>query len=111
MEEGREARILEETVKKAVLTTFGRYFNVHELEPLVQRFDQGLTVEASEAKPSAEYVKGIRGAGELAQALVKLGTQENPPAVASAVEFILEGLHLNRRLNRDKVEGTYRYRG
>lgn len=111
VEEGREARILEETVKKAVLTTFGRYFNVHELEPLVQRFDQGLTVEASEAKPSAEYVKGIRGAGELAQALVKLGTQENPPAVASAVEFILEGLHLNRRLNRDKVEGTYRYRG
>ena len=29
----------------------------------------------------------------------------NPAAVASAVEFILEGLHLNRRLNKD--ESTY----
>jgi magnesium chelatase subunit I len=31
--------------------------------------------------------------------------------VASAVEFILEGLHLNKRLNKDKVAGRIHYRG
>jgi magnesium chelatase subunit I len=30
--------------------------------------------------------------------------------IASAVEFVLEGLHLNRRLNKDRAEGRARYR-
>ena len=111
VEEGREARILEETVKKAVLSTFGRYFNAQDFEPLIQKFEQGWTVETAEDKPSNEYIKQARGTGELAEAFVKLGAQEPPPSIASALEFILEGLHLNRRVNRDKVEGAFRYRG
>ena len=43
------------------------------------------------------------------QALNKLGIAEDGPAIASAMEFILEGLHLNRRLNRDLMEGGFRY--
>jgi magnesium chelatase subunit I len=31
--------------------------------------------------------------------------------VAAAVEFVLEGLHLNKRLNKDKIAGRARYRG
>jgi magnesium chelatase subunit I len=30
---------------------------------------------------------------------------------AAAVEFVLEGLHLNKRLNKDAVSGQARYRG
>ena len=30
---------------------------------------------------------------------------EEPAVVASAVEFLLEGLHLARRLNKDRVAG------
>jgi len=37
--------------------------------------------------------------------------QESPPLIASAVEFVLEGLHLNKRLNKDKIGGRYQYRG
>ena len=33
------------------------------------------------------------------------------PETAAAVEFILEGLHLNKRLNKDKVGGKSQYRG
>jgi len=41
------------------------------------------------------------------------GGDESPAAVASAVEFILEGLHLSKRLNKDAVgaRATYRSRG
>jgi magnesium chelatase subunit I len=35
---------------------------------------------------------------------------ERPETVASAIEFILEGLHLNRRLNRSRVAGKTVYR-
>jgi magnesium chelatase subunit I len=36
---------------------------------------------------------------------------ETPGAVASAVEFVLEGLHLSRRLNKDAVGARATYRG
>ena len=34
-----------------------------------------------------------------------------PAAVASAVEFVLEGLHLSRKLNKDVKSGQTSYRG
>ena len=43
-------------------------------------------------------------------AIAKLSAQGNPATIASAVEFVLEGLHLNRRLNKDRSEGRARYR-
>jgi magnesium chelatase subunit I len=38
---------------------------------------------------------------------------ESPAAVASAVEFVLEGLHLSKRLNKDSAgaKSSYRSRG
>jgi magnesium chelatase subunit I len=39
-----------------------------------------------------------------------LGASDSPASVASAVEFILEGLHLNRRLNKDRTGSGARYR-
>jgi len=41
------------------------------------------------------------------------GDDESPAAVASAIEFVLEGLHLSKRLNKDSLAGraTYRARG
>lgn len=111
VEEGRENRVLEELSKKAVANTFGRYFNVQELEPLIARFDQGMSVEAAESLPAKEYVKRLNDLPEFREPLRRLSASEPGPVAASAMEFILEGLHLNRRLNRDKVEGVSRYRG
>jgi magnesium chelatase subunit I len=36
---------------------------------------------------------------------------KSPSEVAAATEFLLEGLHLNKRLNKDKVGGKVQYRG
>jgi magnesium chelatase subunit I len=43
-------------------------------------------------------------------AVQKLGAQGNPALIASATEFILEGLHLNRKLNKDRRKGQLVYR-
>jgi magnesium chelatase subunit I len=38
------------------------------------------------------------------------GGDESPAAVAAAVEFILEGLHLSKRLNKDASGDSATYR-
>ena len=45
-----------------------------------------------------------------AELLAPLDVGKAPESVAAAMEFVLEGLHLNRRLNRDRIEDRYRYR-
>ena len=41
------------------------------------------------------------------------GGDENPAAVAAAVEFVLDGLHLSKRLNKESAgaRANYRSRG
>ena len=109
-EDGREAKIMEDISKKAVLNIFGGYFNVADLEPLVQQFKEGLTAETGSDKPSREYLKMLERIEGLPEAVGKLGAGESPELVASATEFVMEGLHLNRRLNRDSIEQGFLYR-
>jgi magnesium chelatase subunit I len=46
---------------------------------------------------------------ELGEAIARLDAGESPAGIASAVEFVLEGLHLNRRLNKERRGGAVRY--
>ena len=111
IEEEREGDVVERLTRHAVLVTFNRYFNVRELEHLVQRFNDGLKVEVSEGMGSGEYVSVAAEVGGMDDVVERLGGGDSPAAVAAALEFVLEGLHLNRRLNKDTVGGRTLYRG
>ena len=101
----QEDQIVDKLVQGAVSSVFNRYFSVRDFDRLVLAFDNGLTVDASEMMPSHDYVHQLSHLDGVADAVAQLDVGGNPAAVASAVEFILEGLHLNRRLNKD--ESTY----
>src|ERR671910_1019822 len=101
----QEDQIVDKLIQGAVAAVFNRYFSVRDFDRLVLAFDNGLTVDASEMMPSHDYVHQLSHLDGVADAVAKLDVGGNPAAVASAVEFILEGLHLNRRLNKD--ESTY----
>ncbi len=109
-EEGRESRIIEDISKKAVLNVFGRFFNVRDLEPLVSKFEEGLEMETGTDIPSSEYIKKLKEIQGFAQIVAPLKVGRTAETIAAGMEFVLEGLHLNRRINRDRVEGRYRYR-
>ncbi len=111
IEDGREGKVLEEITKKAVVNVFGRHFSVHDFDDLVKKFEEGTTAEVSDMMHAKDYTKKMKEFGATAEAFKKLGVEDTPAGIASGVEFILEGLHLNRRLNRDKVDGKTRYRG
>ncbi len=101
-EEGRESRVTDDLTRRAVLRTFGGYFNVDELDPVVTAFDLGNSAETGSDKPAAEYPALVKKIDGLAQAVKKLTSDKRPEVIASAVEFILEGLHLSRKLNCDR---------
>jgi magnesium chelatase subunit I len=111
VDDGREEQIIERLIQGAVLAVFNHYFSLGELEPIVARFKAGYSVEVSDMTPSKEYVKLLKDTEGLEAAVEKLKPGESQPQLASAVEFILEGLHLNKRLNKDRVGGRYQYRG
>jgi len=109
-EEGRESRVTDDLTRRGVLRVFGGLFEVDELERIVTAFDMGNTAETSSEKPASEYMALMTQVNGLADAVKKLTTDERPEVVASAVEFILEGLHLNRRLNCERTSAGYLYR-
>jgi magnesium chelatase subunit I len=106
----REEKVVDKLVRQAVNTVFHQYFDVADFEQLVAGFDKGLNVQVSANQPSMEYVNQLAKVGGLRPAVDKLKGHGSPASVASAVEFILEGLHLNKRLNKDEVAGHTRYR-
>lgn len=107
--EVREEQIVGKLLASAVIATFNRHFSVRQFDQLVQAFENGLVVDASELMPSMDYVHQLSHLDGMKEAIDKLGVGGNPAAVASAVEFVLEGLHLNRKLNKDGGAGSGRY--
>ena len=75
-------------------STRGRY------EPVVAAFGRGVHAEVSALTPPEEFLQGMDSVQGLKEAALDLAGDERPALLASAVELILEGLHLHNRLNK-----------
>jgi len=110
VEEGREDQIMERLLQGAVLAVFNRYFSMGELEKVVSRFRGGYVVEVSDMAPADVYEAIAHQVEGLQEAAKKLDCHQQPQLLAAAVEFILEGLHLSKRLNKERLAGRVQYR-
>jgi magnesium chelatase subunit I len=109
-DETREDRVVEKLVARAVVNVFNRHFALSELMPLVERFEtDGLEAEVGEFVPSTNHEALSASVPELRAAIGRLDAGESAAGIASATEFVLEGLHLNRRLNKERRAGGVRY--
>jgi magnesium chelatase subunit I len=108
-DETREEKVIEKLVQRAVVNVFNRHFSLSELVPLVERFESGANAEVGESVGSASHELLVSEIPELRRAVGRLDVGESPAGVASGVEFVLEGLHLNRRLNKERRGGGVRY--
>jgi magnesium chelatase subunit I len=100
-----EEKVVDRLVQRATLNVFNRHFKIDDLDELIINFDRGLSIETADSMSSLEYMTQAGEVGGLTDAVRKLGAQGNPALVASAMEFVLEGLHLHRKLNKDRVSG------
>jgi magnesium chelatase subunit I len=107
--EASEEKLLTRLVQKAVHNVFTRNFGAGELDQVVGAFKDGFAIQVGDSLPAEEYVKQAGQVPALRQASVKLGATD-PASSAAAVEFVLEGLHLSKKLNKDHQAGRARYR-
>ncbi len=113
LEDGRDAQIIDQLLRGAVLTVFKAKVQGEAFRGIVDAFESGLVVDAGEDVPATGFVRTVSQVDALrgpVQALTE--GDESPAMVASAVEFVLEGLHLSKRLNKDAsgTRASYRSR-
>jgi magnesium chelatase subunit I len=112
LEEGSDGRVIEKLLKDSVLVVFKERCPMEQFRDAVGAFDEGGVVHAGDDISSAEYVEILGRMPTLQAPVMALAGSETPAAVASALEFVLEGLHLSKRLNKEAVgnRATYRAR-
>jgi len=112
LEEGRESDLLTHLLRRATADTFRATLAGTDLTALQQRFGEGDTVETGDLVPAAELLSRIGVVAGLAHILARLGVEEESPGLAAAaLEFALEGLHLQRRLAKEELPGRTVYGG
>jgi magnesium chelatase subunit I len=107
--ETSEEELLEGMVRRAIRRVFDEQTADLDFAPVVEAFDEGWQVEVSAELPATDYLEGLDEITGLREAAEKLAGGDSAPRLASAIEFILEGLHLANRLNKNESDGCARY--
>ena len=111
VEEGKEGDIIAELTRQAVRKVFNHNFDVSALADLLEYFGLGQSLEVSDTMPTAAYKQKAKEVTGLTKPMQRLGCAKSPALMASGLEFILEGLHLNKKLNKKVIEGEISYWG
>ncbi|MBV8691396.1 MAG: sigma 54-interacting transcriptional regulator, partial [Actinobacteria bacterium] len=111
LEEGRDEQVVDRLLKAAVLTVFKERCPMSQFGEVVAAFDEGTVVHAGDDIASNDYVDTLSHMQALKGPVAALAGSETPAAIASATEFVLEGLHLSKRLNKEASGTRATYRG
>jgi magnesium chelatase subunit I len=110
-EEGRERDVLTHLLRLAVAETYRARLSGLDLSGFTNLFAEGAVVETGELVPGADLLAQVGPVPGLSKVLDRLGHGDDatPGQVAAAIEFVLEGLHLTRRIDKDSVAGRTVY--
>ncbi|HEY0933497.1 MAG TPA: sigma 54-interacting transcriptional regulator [Trebonia sp.] len=111
-EEGREEEILVHLLRRAVAETFRARLGGADLSGILAKFEDGGSIESGEMVSATELLRRTGEVPGLAKIMARLGMEgrESFGEAAAAIEFVLEGLYLIRRLSKDTSAGTATYR-
>ncbi len=111
MEDGRDGQIVENLLKASVLAVFRERVGPELTRDIITAFEQGSVANTGDDVPAAEEAALVDSVPGLRAAVARVTSDEGPAALAAAVEFVLEGLHLSKRLNKDASGSRVTYRG
>ncbi|HEY1651828.1 MAG TPA: AAA family ATPase [Acidimicrobiales bacterium] len=116
MEEGHEEEVVAQLVAAATLSVFRRRVTLDDPQSIVGAFHDQVVVHVGDDMASSAYLAVLADMPELEPPTRKLAgpeaaESESPALMASALEFLLEGLHLTKRLNKDASGARALYRG
>jgi magnesium chelatase subunit I len=101
--------VARELIRSSVANVFAERFDQTDLRRVVEWFDLGGSLQSSDtasAKALLAQAKSVQGLIELAQHL-DLGAKPSEPALASAVDFVLEGLYAQKKISRSDDRGYH----
>ncbi|WP_052604613.1 sigma 54-interacting transcriptional regulator [Acidithrix ferrooxidans] len=98
-----EVMVISKLVDRANLEVFRSLVTLDELRPLVATFDEGFEVTVGEDGSDEHLAKALESSPETQLVIDRIEPSALPQAKLGALEFVLEGLHLAKRLN--KYEG------
>jgi magnesium chelatase subunit I len=100
--------VARELVRSAVSSVFAGYFPDGNLKAVCRWFDQGGALSVSDTEPAESYVTRARQVPDLVEALDRLGLEgDAAPVVAAGIDFVLEGLHAQKRISRSDERGYH----
>ena len=102
-EEGREEELLAHLLRLSVVEVYRDRLGGVDVSGFTRAFADGRVVEAGELTSSGDLLAALGTLPGLAAVMAGLGFGEDeagPAQAASAVEFVLEALHLTRRLSK-----------
>jgi magnesium chelatase subunit I len=115
-DEQAEDKLIAALLGEAVKNVAANYVDVDDLEFIVQQFQGGKTnveigddVASTDMVTAAEKVKGLTRAGKAICTKADLPA-DDPAALASATEFVLESLYVNNRLSKYSYHGNTFYK-
>ena len=94
-------------IRSAVGETFSVYLGSADLKAVIAYFDAGGHLKISDEAPAADVVEQLRRVPGLVEHVGHLGCSATDPAplLAAAGEFILEGLHAQKKIGRSDDRG------
>ncbi len=104
-----EGAVIRDLIDRAIKVVFDERIPLEGVASVVESFNQGWKIEVSQAMGSREYLVGLEEISGLREAAERLAGGGSAAHVASAIEFILEGLHLSNRLNKRAGEESTLY--
>jgi magnesium chelatase subunit I len=94
-----EEELIEDLTKRAIKIVFDEHFKIENLASIVDSFQNGMSAQISQHQPSDIYMEGLKVIPGMKEAIQTLVDPETPDEASSAIEFVLEGLHLSNKLN------------
>jgi len=105
---GRErsgGEIFQDLVRRATKLVFDANVPLEGIAAVADAFEQGWKVEVGADLAATELLEGLEQIPGLREGAARLAGGDSSPRLASAVEFVLEGLHLSNRLNKTVRQG------
>jgi magnesium chelatase subunit I len=99
--------IARDLIRSAVGSVFTGMFEGADTRAVVEWFDLGGSLQLSDTTPAADVIaqtRALQGLGDLAE---RAGAAPGAaaPVVASAIDFVLEGLHAQKKISRNDERG------
>jgi magnesium chelatase subunit I len=101
--------VARELIRSAVSTVFDGYFPGIDVRTIVEWFDLGGTLNLGDGVAASEVVKQARAVQGLLDLAYRAGIAPDAPApvLASALDFVLEGLYSQKKIGRSDDRGYH----